>query len=162
MLEWDVVSKSLGFWRSLQQNMRHMLRFYDKSTTSAWRSWLLLYCCLEAMSEIIWKGLLYEWWKKIQKRIYHCVSSAAPVIRARIGCRRHRFIQNGPEHRVVTRRGRISIVSESCSGSNNGMRCMNCYVCDTWPIQGDQMNVAMTCRQHWRTATRTLNLLWPR
>ena len=60
------------------------------------------------------KKLLCEKHKNDPKRIIVCVTvnlieiyqsvlSAATVTRARIGCKRHQFIQNGPEHRVVTR-----------------------------------------------------------
>ena len=48
-----------------------------------------------------------------------CVSSAAMVTRAGIGCKRHQFIQNGPEHRVVTRRCRIQSLRNPAAGSNN-------------------------------------------
>ena len=67
------------------------------------------------------------------KTDFQCVSSAAAVITAGTGCTRHQFVQNGPEHRVVTRRAGIQ-VRNSAEGHNNDL-CrrilvgVNCYVC---------------------------------
>jgi len=61
------------------------------------------------------------WMMGIQKGLPF-VSSAAAVSRAGLGCKTYQFIQNGPEHRVVTRRCGIQSLrnpsesKESCGG----------------------------------------------